>query len=397
MKILFSLLLSLTFLQALSDEDKIKIITEHLIQKQSTGLSETERTVRINEITKNSRSQAISIVYGKASLEDLVYDESSQMFFAKVVSEKGDFTQDVNFYMPKRSARSLQENLESSDIKIQHSFEADALVFDEFDLEYKGINYPMAKTLPDNIQLRLGFIQVQDQETIIAASSNGVGGHINVQNLFQLPTNYSGFRLDAYYKFNAKHGIEFSYYAIDSESFVSANDSFSWKGETISHGASLETFFNTDIYKLNYTYAMYKGDTLALSARAGIHLTSIDIGFKGSYSIEQTDGNILNLVNSDQAISVPAPLPVFGLQLDYKIMPRLNLKFVTDFFFVSINGISGNMQDSILSVDYRVTDNFGLGMGINHTNLKLVLPTDGVQFDFRNSVSSYLFFGTVTY
>ena len=248
------------------------------------------------------------------------------------------------------------------------------------------------ETLPDDMQLRLGGYLVADQATNIGVTKSGGGININLQDLFEMESTANVFRLDGYYRFTPKHAVEFSWYSINSSSQTEENIDFEWGDKNISATGALSTFFDTDIYKVNYLYSFYHTEEVELAISAGLHITTIDIGFSGSYTSDGASDN------SGEDAQVTAPLPVVGFRLNYNIMPELSIKYSVDYFFLTFDGYSGSLSDSLITLDYRIMRNFGIGVGFNSTRMRLEADLDdGVFLNVNHDVAGGLVYGTLNF
>ena len=248
------------------------------------------------------------------------------------------------------------------------------------------------EAVPDDFQLRLGGYILADQDTDIKVSKQGLGASINLQDLFEMETKNRVFRLDGYYRFTPKHAVEFSWYNISNSSQSDENIDFEWGDKNISATGALSTFFNTDIYKVNYLYSFYHTEDVELALSAGLHITTLDVGFSGNYTTDGVSDN------SGEAAKVTAPLPVAGFRLNYNILPELSVKYAVDYFFLTFDGYSGALSDSLLTIDYRIMRNFGIGLGYNSTLLRLEADLDeGALLNISHDVSGGLVYGTLNF
>ncbi len=249
-----------------------------------------------------------------------------------------------------------------------------------------------SEPLPDDLELRLGGYLLADQSTDVKVSKNGLGATINLQDLFEMKATTQVFRLDGYYRFTPTQGVEFSWYSINNSSQSEDKIDFQWGDKNISASGALNTYFNTDIYKVNYLYSFYHTEKVELSLGVGLHITALEVGFNGNYTTNGTADN------SGEDAQVTAPLPVVGFRLNYHILPELKVKYAVDYFFIAFDGSSGGLTDSLLSVDYRVTRHFGLGVGFNSTRMRLETDLDDdVQLNVQHDVAGGLVYGTFNY
>jgi len=144
--LLFSILLLLlpTFIYAdITDEEKILILTNYLIKNEGKSVAQ-------------ARNKAISTIYGEPKFQNLVYDDSSEMFFAQIVSKEGNFIKDINFYMPYHRAVEFKKDLNSGLIKIEHNFKNNKIIIKKIKFNYKNIDYSLSVKESSKITLKLG-------------------------------------------------------------------------------------------------------------------------------------------------------------------------------------------------------------------------------------------------
>jgi len=366
-------------LNAQNDSKKILILTDYLITTEGKTIEQ-------------ARNEAIATVYGKPLLKELTYDDQSETFFAKLVSEKGNFSKDVNFYMPYKQAAKFKKDVEASRVDITHSFKDNKIFIEDIELNYDDVDYPLYAKESNNFTLKIGSYIVDSQETEVNVNKRGLGAVINYQDLLGMPENTEILRAEATYKFNAKHSLEFSYYSVENTSFNTIGTDINWGDKNIKAGAYVSSYFDTDIYKLNYNYSFYQTNKINLVFRTGLHVTSIDTGFTAG-----TDLNGTTKHTEADSVSVTAPLPVIGLGLSYNFTPKLKLNYTVDYFFLTIQDLKGNMVDSLLSLDYKFNRYVGIGAGYSVTNMHFKTDTDDVNFKVDHKISGTLVYLIFSY
>jgi len=389
----------------ITDEDKVKILTNYLVQERSQGIDAELSTLthaspeykalkkKKASITMAARNEAVATVYGKPKFESLVYDDGSEMFFGRIVSTNGNFEREVNFYMPKKRARAFKKKLDKGRIEIEHAFENSELVFKEIELSYRGVEYPLHVQTSNTFTLKLGgyFIGVQDTE--LSTTKNGIGATLNLQDLFDMKEKVSVARMNMMYKFNPKHRIEASWYALKSTSSNNVSTDFIFDGKEYQASADISFYMNIDTYKINYVYAAYQTNKLELSFRVGLHITSLSTGLTAGYNV----GDVSQRFDSD-SLSITAPLPVIGLGLNYEIIPALSLTYTIDYFAISYDStVSGSMVDSLLSLDYQFNRYIGIGGGVNTTNMRFSGKTEGTELKYNDEVAGLIGYVILSY
>ena len=379
LSITVSLLISTSLLAELNDEDKILVLTEYLVNKEGRD-------------TISARNEAIATIYGKPKFKNLVYDDASEMFFAQVVSQNGNFSKDVNFFMPRKRAIAFKKDLEAGKIEVEHAFDNNEIVIKGIELNYNNVDYPLNVKESTKIALKVGTFFILAQDTELLAKKNGVGGIINLQDALGMQTTTQAVRVEASYNFNDKHKLEFSYHSLTNSNTAINSKEIEYNGEIIEAGSTINVYFNTDIYRLNYIYSAYQTNKLNFSFRVGLHTTSVSTGLGTVVKIDSEE-----ISAQDESVSVTAPLPVFGIGLSYDIVSNISIHYTVDYFFISYEDISGNMVDTILALEYQYDKYLGLGIGINSTNMFFTAKADDTDFQLRNDVSGTFIYLTFSY
>ena len=382
---LFKIVLPLIFLcitslsADISDEDKIRILSDYLINKESKD-------------PVAARNEAIATVYGKPKFKNIIYDDASEMFFAQVVSQNGEFVKDVNFFMPRKRAITFKKDLEAGKIEVEHAFDDNDIVIKGIELNYAGVNYPLNVKDSTSMTLKIGGYFIGDQNTEVLAKKNGIGVNLDLQDVLGMQTKTNVMQVKGFYKFNDSHKVELSYHGIKNSNTVTNSREIEYNGEIIEPGSTIDAYYNTDIYKLNYIYSAYQTNKLDLLFRVGLHITSVSTGINAAFDLNGVNESV-----KKESVSVTAPLPVFGLGLSYTIVPSVSLNYTIDYFFISYEDISGRMTDTELALEYQHNKYLGAGVGLNSTNMFFKAKTEGTELELRDNVFGVLAYLTFSY
>jgi len=245
----------------------------------------------------------------------------------------------------------------------------------------------------DTFSIKLGGLILAEQSTEISYGIDAVSTVINLEDIFGMETESQVLRLDGYYRFSDVHRMEFSYYRLNSSgSKTTTNDFLLWDGRSLSAGANVSSYFDYDIYKVNYTYSVYHSDKVEFGLGAGLHITAIDLGLNAQGTI---DG--VNLSSYNESTSVAAPLPVLGFRFRYDITSDLATNFNYDFFALKVGDYKGNIQNTTISLDYAITKNFGIGAGFDMYSLVFEAEKDNKTLKVNRTVNGGMLFLSYQY
>lgn len=245
----------------------------------------------------------------------------------------------------------------------------------------------------DKFKLSIGGMYVTNFETEMQAAPKGspIGLRINTKDQLKMKNDTSVLRIDGYYRFTDTHSIDFSYFSVNSSGTTSG--SLEWNDHNISAAAAIHSYFDMDIYKVNYGYSFYHNDKVELALTAGLHITAIKLGVSAYGTIDGVSGSYYN-----SSTSVTLPLPVFGFKGEYTVIDKkVFVNYKADYFFLSIDNYKGALVSTSLNVEYRFVDNFGMGIGYDANNIRLETNGDNARVDITNNLSGAMFYLSYIY
>lgn len=249
-----------------------------------------------------------------------------------------------------------------------------------------------ATQFDDQFKIRFGGYLVARNDTILSATSERlIGARINLQDDLGMDSKTTSFRIDASYRFNPFHKMEFSYYNIKTSGNKILENDVDWNGSTFKAGADINSHLYLNIYKLNYVYSFYHTDKVELGLATGLHMMETKTGLNGRAT---KDGE--SIAFADESVNFLAPLPVFGFRLDYAVTPRFHMGGSVDYFGLSVDKFSGNFMDLLITAEYQFYENFGAGVGLNLTSLDVKIDK-GNKYEIDQNITGFLVYISYNY
>jgi hypothetical protein len=241
------------------------------------------------------------------------------------------------------------------------------------------------EVLPDTFMLRLGGYHAQNADTVMRLDSNNLpfGTYIDFHDTLGGDTSTTVFRMDGLYRFNDKHGLQFSWYALRFTGTKVLDRDIQWGDLTFPINATVNSELKFDVYKLSYQYSVYHNDKVELGASVGLHImhisTSINAGSLG-----------------DQGEAVTAPLPVLGLFADYNFTPRFSAYYNYQWFFINYQDkAKGGLSDFLIGLEYRVFRNVALGFAYNRFGMGLEVKGDAKTLNLNTNWNGGMLYGAL--
>jgi len=242
-----------------------------------------------------------------------------------------------------------------------------------------------AVAFPDTWMLRLGAYIVDDSNTTFSVSSPAlIGTVIDYQRDLGGESGDTIPRIDAYYRFNPRHRIDFTSFAIDRKGSRTLAIDITIEDQDYSFGETVNSDIKYSLYKLGYAYSFYHSPKVELSLSAGLNITSYDLSFAN------TAGDKI------EAAGFTAPLPMFGLRMAYAITPKWSVRYISEAFFIDFEDtITGALVSYEISTEYKIFKNFAIGAGIARLGTSVEVNDDDYRGKVTDSYRGYTLFGTL--
>jgi hypothetical protein len=242
-----------------------------------------------------------------------------------------------------------------------------------------------AVAFPDKYMIRLGAYIVDSSDTSFAVSSPiGVGTIIDYQRDLGGESSDTIPRIDAYYRFNPRHRIDFTTFGIDraGERTIAFDPPIQIGDETYS-GGTLYSDIDYTLYKLGYAYSFYHSPKVELSFTAGLNITSYNLKFESSAG------------DKAESAGFTAPLPMFGLRMGYAITPKWSVSYLAEQFFIEFEDtFKGALINYELSTEYKLFKHFAIGAGFARMSTDVKVSADNWEGSVSDSYRGYTLFGT---
>lgn len=237
---------------------------------------------------------------------------------------------------------------------------------------------------PDQWMIRLGAYIVDGSNTQFSVNSAfGLGATIDYQKDLGGEDGDTIPRIDAYYRFNERHRIDFTSFSIDRQGERVLAVDVTIGGEDYFANETISSDIKYTLYRLGYGYSFYHSPKVELTLTAGLNITSYDLKFA------LDDGS------KAESAGVTVPLPVVGLRMGYAFTPKWNVRYVSEAFFVEFDdSFRGAILNFELNTEYKIFKNFALGVGIARLGVNAEVDDDDWRGQVTDSYRGFNLFGT---
>lgn len=178
--------------------------------------------------------------------------------------------------------------------------------------------------------------------------------------------------ISARWRFTDRWRLTFDYRKLDNEGSVQDNFDELIFGDIRARGfLAVDTKFKTDFYIAQAGYSFLKNERSELGVGAGLHIADFDTKLSVRGEIEIGDSGTFSDSFEVESVEVTAPLPNITAFGTYAFTPKLSLEGSIGFFGLDYKDYSGELLTLNASLEYRVTERFGVGVGYTYIDMDL--------------------------
>jgi len=242
---------------------------------------------------------------------------------------------------------------------------------EDYENLYRKFNFAVGGALYGNF----------DTTVQVTETTTGIGAHLDMEDTLGIDGDSTTLRLDGQWGFNRRSRLNFSYYDIRRSGTRVAENDFTFGEITIPAGTTVNSEFDTLIFKLAYQYNFVADQRTTIGVTGGFHTMVIDV------ALESAIGDL------EEQFKGTAPLPVIGLNAAYALSRKMKLAAATEFLQVEIQQLKGSIIDTKLTFEHDPFKHFGWGIGLNSFALDVELEgEDDLDADVEYGYSGLMIY-----
>ena len=206
-------------------------------------------------------------------------------------------------------------------------------------------------------------------------SVNGAGGRIGNEIDLEGDLDLADRKALPAFSAGARIGQRWSiigeYYGLDRSGSTSIGRDITFDDVTYSSGVTIDSGFDTKVYRVAVGYAFLQRDNFELGASLGLHVTQFKVTLQGQGHIGNATAQ--NEVRKRDAL---APLPTLGLYGAYAFSPKLTATARVDYLSLKVGDYDGRLTNTEARLSYRVLENVGVGAGYRYVDYHLKIDKE---------------------
>jgi len=235
--------------------------------------------------------------------------------------------------------------------------------------EYRGGTLRLGGFAVGNIKTRAYFgpVDIPLRGAIDINEDLGMGDHL------------IAFRSSFTYRFSKRHAMSIGYYRMNLDGIVQLERTIELGDSEFDIGIDVNSSYDEQITKFAYNFIFHDEGRVMLSVAAGVHFSKAQLSMQ---ALSANPGG--TALDESESTSITAPLPMIGGRLVYRLSSKWKILAASDIFFFNRDSQEGQLNDTNILIEYKASDHFSVGGGINHFALDLQLVDDDRQWDWSS-------------
>ena len=245
--------------------------------------------------------------------------------------------------------------------------------------------------VPDKIRLGIGGIAAETYtDAGLGSTTTGIGATINFEDVFDLPESKDVWRFEGNWRLNKRQFLDFGYLELNRVGSRILEQDVDWGDFTFLANGKVTSTFESNFPYAAWRYAFLDLPQVRISGSAGIVYLSLKTGLEANGNVQdQNGGAVAGDVN--ETVSVSAPVPQFGLQIDWALNKKLAiLLYMRQIYISDLAGIDGGIGESAARLQWWYVKHAGLSVGLDKESIDLKSYESGdTKARFRYEVRGF--------
>lgn len=227
---------------------------------------------------------------------------------------------------------------------------------------------------------RLGaYFASADTEVRLDATDGSIGTVVDFEDDLDLDDDEVMALIGFDWRFAQMHRLELEYFELDRGGFQTLSGNIEYGDTLFPFESEVSSFFNTDIFRVGYSYSFFQDQTRELAVGVGFHITDLAAG-------------ISDEEDSSEFSDVTAPLPVLGIEGGWAFAPKWVLYGRLQIFRLEVGDFDGSIDHLAIRLEHQTFRHVGFGLGYDYFELDVDIDDS----DWRG-FANYQFDGPTVY
>ena len=247
--------------------------------------------------------------------------------------------------------------------------------------------------VPDKVRFAIGGLFADAYtDAALGSTTAGLGATINFEDIFDLPESKKTGRFELNWRLNKRQFIDFGYFELNRSGSRILQEDVEWGDFIFQANGTVTAGFDTNFPYAAWRYAFLDLPQVRISGSAGIDYLSIGASLEASGNVTDSNGAPIAGDVKEKA-SVSAPVPQFGLQIDWALTKRLAVLLYARQIYVNFAGINGGIGETAMRLSWWYSKHAGISGGLDKESIDLKsYETGDTRARFRYEVRGFSFY-----
>lgn len=233
------------------------------------------------------------------------------------------------------------------------------------------------------LEFRGGWFFPQFDTDLRVDSRLDTGTRVNLEDDLGLEHSTHTWFAGAKWRFFKRHRLTVEYWKTERSASRGLSRAITVEDEVYQLGARMDTHFNLEMVPVSYSFSFLKSERHELAASLGVHWSRLEFGLLGSASVPvngaMEDGNTSVDIRPD------LPLPLLGLDYEFKVTDNWKLSTRAGYFSMDIKDVDGSLIAAGIETEYWLGKHVAAGFGVDYFKLGVRADLDSFRGDTEYS------------
>jgi len=245
--------------------------------------------------------------------------------------------------------------------------------------------------VPDKVRIGIGGLAAETYtDAGLGSTTSGIGGSVNFEDIFNLPESKDVGRMEVNWHLNKRQFLDVGYFRLNRVGSRIVQQDVDWGDVTFLAGGKVTAGFKSSFPYVAWRYSFLDLPQVRISGSAGFDYLSIEATL-------EANGSVVNPPASgtvSEKVSVSAPVPQIGLQLDWMLTKKLAvLLYNRQIYINNIAGIDGGIGENAIRLHWWYSKHAGISGGLDKESIDLKSYESGdKKARFRYEVRGFSFY-----
>ncbi|MCR8668105.1 hypothetical protein NO995_10460 [Aestuariibaculum sp. M13] len=213
-------------------------------------------------------------------------------------------------------------------------------------------------------EMHLGaFFPLNNTQVRVGSTSSGKGTLLDLEDNLGFSKYTTSFFGTFSWQASKRSRFDLNYFYLSRSTRYIIDKDIVFGENTYHADAELEAFFDTQILRFSYGYAIINKPKYQIGALIGTHLLFGNIGLKAETNVGSAE--------IKDNLDFTAPLPDLGIWNKFLISRKLAIYSNFNYLSLKINNIKGRILSYNASLSYNVIPNLNLNLGYTGLNFRV--------------------------